>query len=124
MSISPQASDLGAGRGRPPVVKLLTVAAATGASTVLAAQGAGTRIVGLSLTLSTGDATGGLVSLKTGAGGTIIWQGFVIKGQIIPDNPGVGAKVFECGTNALLEINNGNAAAAYLNLRYIIEQVQ
>lgn len=125
MSISPQASDLGAGRGRPPVVLTATKTQSTGnAITVVAAPAAGFRIVVLGVSVSAANAVGGVAALKSGAAGTIMWQCFGALSSPVVDNPGVGAKLFDVATATLLEFRNDTGGNAYCNVRYIIEQVQ
>lgn len=120
------ANGLGTTRGAVPVVlSAFSTVAAAGNGTVIAAV-AGKRIVVLSLSLSGTPTTAGLVELKDGAGGTTKWGA-------APGVNGTGAMV-EAGLtggylfaltagNLLQMVNGGTGGSAYLNVRYILEDV-
>lgn len=120
-----KANFLVTGRGTPP--EILTVCGSAGASstaTILAAPAAGKKIVGLSLILTTLATGAGLVELKNGAGGTVIWHGVPAAGAPIPDCCPAGGKLFELSAATLLQMANaGTGGTAYLTLRYILEDV-
>lgn len=119
----PTYSDLAASGSKPPVVLSVSSTVATAsAKTVVAAPGAGKRIVVLSLH-AVGAGTTGAISLKTGADGTIIWQSRAVADVIVNDSPGPGQLVCACGTNELLEIRNDNGGTLSYNVRYMIEAV-
>lgn len=118
----PTISDL-AGPGKKPLVLTATgsVATATLLSALVAAPGAGKRIVVLGVCVSTAGAVGTGVSLKDGS--TILWQAFVTSGAPVPDNPANGQPVCVVTANTALDFRNDAAAASSINIRYIIESV-
>lgn len=119
----PTFTDLAGPHRKPQVIAVTGTCAATNIATIVAAPGAGKRIVVLSFHMTAAGATAGAVSLKTATGGTIIWQGRAAANVAVIENPGAGQYVCACATNQLLEVNNGNDGILQFNVRYIIEAV-
>lgn len=122
-TVGPTISDL-AGPGRKPQVLPATGTAATGTimtGGLVAAPGAGKRIVVVGLCVSTAGAVGTGVSLK--AGSTVLWQAFVTSSAPVPDNPANGQPVCVVPANTQLDFRNDAAGTSAINLRYIIEAV-
>jgi hypothetical protein len=117
----PTISDL-AGPGRKPQVLTATgsVATATLLPAVVAAPGAGKRIVVLGVCVTTNGAVG-LVSLKNGS--TVLWQAYVASPSPVPDNPANGQPVCVVTANTALDFRNDAAGTSTVNVRYIIEAV-
>lgn len=118
----PTISDL-AGPGRKPKVLTATGTQATGGllSALVAAPGAGKRIVVLGACVSTAGAVGTGVSLKDGS--TVLWQAYVTSSAPVPDNPANGQPLCVVSANTALDFRNDAAGTSAINIRYIIEAV-
>lgn len=84
---------------------------------VAAVTGCKIQVIGLEIT--GGNATGGLVTLKSGAGGTIIARFYVSTTSPVIVRAPKGAILYETAADALLEINSAAGADVQWNVRYI-----
>lgn len=119
-----KANNLGTSRGYPPTVLAAVSSAAGGGgmATPIAAV-AGKVIVVLSLSLTTTATSPGLVELKNGAGGTVLWHGVPGAACPIVEPCPAGGYLFRCSAGTLLQlVNGGTGGTGYLNLRYILEE--
>ena len=118
----PTVSDLG-GSGKKPKVLTATGTQTTAGllSGLVAAPGAGKRIVVIGVCVSTAGAVGTGVSLKDGS--TVLWQAFVTSSAPVVDNPPNGQPVCVVTANTALDFRNDAAGTSAINIRYIIEAV-
>lgn len=118
-----KANNLGTSRGYPPTVLAAASSAAGGGGTATPiAAVAGKVIVVLSLSLTTTATTPGLVQLKDGADGTVLWHGVPAAACPVVEPCPAGGYLFRCTAATLLQlVNGGTAGNAYLNVRYILE---
>lgn len=117
----PTISDL-AGSGKMPKVLTATNTQTTGGllSALVAAPGAGKRIVVLGACLSTAGAVG-IASLKDGS--SVLWQANVSSTAPVVDNPPNGQPLCVVSTNTALDFRNDAAGTSAISIRYIIEAV-
>lgn len=117
----PQANSLVTGRGEQPVIKTVTGTTNTNTAATIVAAVTGKLITPIGLHVSGGNTTGGVVSLKDGASGTVKAQAFVVTTSPWRETAEAGGYLFRGTAATLLELRNDSNGVAYWNLRYVEE---
>lgn len=117
----PNANTLGTTRGHAPPVLSATRTQATAQTGEVVAAVAGKQIAVVGFDVSGGNATGGLVKLVDGSGGTEKWRGFIATTSAVARNAPAGGFVFRGSSNTALVIDNASGGNVYCNVTYVLE---